>query len=536
MNPMLLADAYKVSHPDQYPPGTEFVYSNTTARKSRMKGVDEVVVFGIQYLVLKYLVEEFDYHFFMCPHVDVLGEIKSFHKAYFGAEPSEKAMKRYEDLRDLGYLPIRVKALPEGTRCPIGVPFMTIENTLPEFYWVTNFVETLTQTVIWNMITAATISDRYRRLLDKYAKETGDESFVQFQGHNFSMRGMSSVESGMTTDMGHLLSFVGSDTLPGAYGLRRYYGDSGHCYGESDTELVACSIGATEHAVMSAGGDQDERETFRRLIQDVYPSGFVSIVSDTWNLWDVLTKIAPSLKAEIEARDGRVILRPDSGIPERIICGYRVKDVDVLPSTISKWMEINATDDDECDALRTLDGRVFDLHGKELSENEIKGCIRLLDEHFGSTVNEKGYKVLNPKVGLIYGDAIYYERAQNICELLKQMGYATTNIVLGIGSWTFQYNTRDTFGIACKATWAQVNGTARELFKDPITDDGTKKSARGLLCVYKDTDGTLRLKDRCTREEEEASLMHVVYEDGVATNLQDYREIRKRLAETRHVD
>lgn len=529
MNPFLLADAYKVSHPEQYPEGTEFVYSNTTARKSRMPGVNEVVVFGIQYLVLEYLVEQFDSEFFGRGEYEVVDqELGSFFKAYFGKEPN---LERYRALHRLGYLPLRVKALPEGTRCPIGVPFMTIENTLPEFYWLTNAIETLTQTVIWNMITAATISDQYRRMLDKFAAETGDESFVPFQGHNFSMRGMSSVESGATTDMGHLLSFVGSDTLPGAYYMRKYY-SMGSLYGSEDEGLLSCSVPASEHATICAGGKEDELETFRRLIEDVYPTGIVSIVSDTWNFWDVLTKILPALKEKILAREGRCVIRPDSGIPERIICGYRVKDVDVLPSTISKWMEINATDDDQCDALRTLDGRVFDLHGKELTENEVKGAIRLLDEVFGSTVNEKGYKVLNPKVGLIYGDAIYYKRAENICQLLKDMGYASTNVCLGIGSWTFQMNTRDTFGIACKATWAQVNGVGRELFKDPITDDGTKKSARGLLCVYHDGE-RLRLKDRCTREEEESSLMHTVFEDGVVPYLMDYREIRERMAATR---
>lgn len=529
MNPLLLKDAYKVSHPDQYPPGTEYVYVNTTARKSRMKGVDEVVVFGIQYLILEYLIDQYNNNFFYRPAEEVLDEIIDFHTKFFGKPVN---LDRYRALHDLGYLPLRIKALPEGTRCPVGVPFMTIENTDRRFFWLANAIETLTQTVIWNMVTAATISDRYRRMLDTYAKETGDEDFVPFQGHNFSMRGMSSVETGMTTDMAHLLSFVGSDTLPGAYGLRKYYSEDDF-YGSGDEELLACSVNATEHSVMCAGGENDELETFRRLIEDVYPSGIVSIVSDTWNYWDVLTKILPALKDKILAREGRCVCRPDSGIPERIICGYRVKDVDVLPSTISKWMEINATDDDMCDALRTIDGRVFDLHGRELSEVEVKGSIRLLDEVFGSTVNEKGYKVLNPKIGLIYGDAIYYERAETICKLLKEMGYASTNVCLGIGSWTFQMNTRDTFGIACKATWAQVNGVGRELFKDPVTDDGTKKSARGLLCVYRDSSGKLRLKDQCTRAEEQESLLNTVFEDGELYDFQYYTDIRQRLADTR---
>lgn len=523
MNPFFLTDAYKISHPDQYPQGTEYVYSNTTPRKSRIPGVTGVVVFGTKYFVTKYLCEIFNNNFFLRDWAEIEVEMRDFFDRYFGKDAVK--LDRFKALHELGYLPVIIKSLPEGEVCPIGVPFMTVENTRPEFYWVTNFIETLTQTVIWNMVTSATTAKRFRELLDRYADETGDPAFVDFQGHNFSMRGMSSVESAITTDMGHLLSFKGSDTLAGNEAIAELY----NC-----DDLISCSLPATEHAVMCAGGMEDERETFRWLICDIYPSGMVSIVSDTWNLWDVLTKIAPSLKAEIEARDGKVIFRPDSGDPVRILCGYKIAECS-LPSEAVKSRVGSMSFDtkyffDGHNAVRCSDGVVLSSDGKAIGEEEQLGCVRLLDKHFGSTVNAKGYKELSPKVGLIYGDSITYERAQQICEELKNLGYASTNVALGIGSFTYQYTTRDTFSIACKATWVQINGEAKEIFKDPVTDDGTKKSACGLLQVYSDENGDIKLKDRATRDQESLSLLRTVFRDGMRLGFNNSLEaIRQRL-------
>ena len=518
MNPFLLTDAYKISHPQQYPKRTQRVYSNITARKSRMKGVNSIVVFGTRWFLQKYLVEHFDAYFFSRDKREVIAELQEFFDSYFGPGKVDTAI--YADLHDVGFLPLHIKALPEGSDCPIGVPFMTIENNDPRFYWLTNFIETLSQTVLWNCITSATIAKQYRILLDDYAEQTSDiPEFVQFQGHNFSMRGMSSVESGITSDLGHLLSFVGSDTLPGNKIARDYYNATG---------LVSCSVPATEHAVMCAGGKGDERETYRRLIQDVYPTGIVSIVSDTWDLWEVLTKIAPSLRDEIEARDGTVVFRPDSGDPIRIVCGHFVQETN-LPSghvvgmTDEKYLRTFF--DSGYTAVRTIDDVVFDANRKVLSENEVKGCIRLLDEHFGSTVNSKGYKQLNPKVGLIYGDSITLDRARQICEGLAENGYASTNIVFGIGSYTYQYNTRDTFSIACKATWVEINGEEKAIFKDPVTDDGTKKSACGLLCVKQGENGYY-VTDQVSREEEINGCLDVVFHNGKLFNQRDFQQIR----------
>lgn len=523
MNPILLTDAYKISHPKQYPAGTEYVYSNVTPRKSMVKDIDSVVVFGVQYFIIKYLLDEFNQNFFKRPKQEVTAELKQFFDSYFG--PGSVDISIYEDLWELGYLPLRIKALPEGTKCPIGVPFMTIENTHPKFYWLTNFIETMSQSVLWNMITSATIADRMRRVLENYADETcEDRSFVPFQGHNFSMRGMSSLESAASTDLGHLLSFVGSDTLPGNYLASQYYGGF--------SGLISCSVPATEHAVMCAGGKDSEYDTFKRLITETYPNGIVSIVSDTWDLWKVCTEILPRLKDEILARDGKVVIRPDSGIPEHIIGGYvcaktnhdsafmqaRVHSINA--SLIETGVEVYLCSDGKY--VRMIDGKI-------LSEPEVKGVVALLGEVFGYTENKKGFKELNPKVGVIYGDGITYDVANRMLNRLAESGWASNNVVLGIGSFTYQYNTRDTFGIACKATWVQINGEGIPCFKDPVTDNGTKKSAVGLLAVVEGDDGKLKCKMDVSRDEEvNGTLLTTVFEDGYRTmhySLADIREI-----------
>jgi nicotinamide phosphoribosyltransferase len=513
MNPFLLTDAYKISHPEQYPAGTEYVYSNITARKSRMEGVDGVVVFGVQYLIKEYLIDGFSRDFFNKPKSLVIGELREFFDEYFG--PGSVDVQKYEDLHDLGYLPLEIKCLPEGAVCPIGVPFVTVINTDPKFYWLTNFIETLSQTVLWNCITCATIARQYRILLDGYAIETaGNTDFVQFQGHNFSMRGMSSVESGVTADAGHLIYFVGSDTLPGNVFLKRYYNASG---------LISCSVPATEHAVMCAGGKDDERETFRRLIQDTYPSGIISIVSDTWDLWKVLTEIAPSLRREVMSREGKVVFRPDSGDPVKILCGYRVCEIQ---QTLTEVLQAGQLELGAYDAALTADGAYIDEDLKQLSENEIKGCVQILDEQFGSTVNSCGYKELDPHVGLIYGDSITLSRCEDICSRLKEKGYASTNVVFGIGSYTYQYNTRDTFSIACKATWVTINGEAMNIYKSPVTDDGTKKSACGLLQVTGEP-GSYKLNDMVSPEQEADSCLRRVFLNGTLCNEWSFHDIRE---------
>ena len=466
MNPLLLTDGYKVDHKRQYPDGTTLVYSNWTPRKSRIKGINEVVFFGLQYFLKKYIIQDFDLHFFKQPKVEVVKKYARRINNYLGE--NQVGTKHIEDLHDLGYIPMVFKALPEGASVPIRVPMFTMYNTIPKYFWLTNYFETLLSAVIWLPCNSATIAKQYRKVLDKYAAETSSmPEFVDWQGHDFSMRGMGGIEAAVTSAAGHLLSFKGSDTIPAIDFFEEYYNAN------SDTELIAGSVAATEHSVMCMGTTEGEYETFKRLICEVYPKGIVSIVSDTWDLWKVLTDYLPRLKDEIINREGKVVIRPDSGDPVDIICG--------------------------------------NLNGK--NKQEKKGVIELLWDVFGGTINAKGFKELVPQIGAIYGDSITVARAIAICERLKAKGFASTNVVLGIGSFTYQYNTRDTFGFAMKATYGEVNGEGRAIFKDPITDDGTKKSAKGLMKIEL-VDGQYTLTDQVSWEEEQKGELKEVFRDG----------------------
>lgn len=480
-NPLLLTDFYKVGHVFQYPKGTTLVYSNFTPRKSRLEGVNTMVFFGLKYFIQEYLINGFNKNFFNQPLEDVIKDYKRTIKNSLGSDLP--TYKHIEDLHKLGYLPIRINALPEGTEVPMKVPMLTIVNTHPDFYWVTNFIETLMSSILWQPCTSATIAREYRKLLNKYANETGmPMDFVQWQGHDFSFRGMSSLESAMLSGMGHLLSFSGTDTIPSIMGLEKYYN------ADSNKELIGGSVAATEHSVMCSGTKDGEVETFKRLITEVYPTGIVSIVSDTWDLWKVCTEYVSELKDIITSREGKVVIRPDSGDPIKIICG-----------------DINSN-----------------------NEFERKGVVELLWDVFGGVINEKGYKVLDSHIGVIYGDSITLEIADEICKQLKAKGFAS-QVVFGIGSFTYQYNTRDTFGLAMKATYIEVDGQPRNIFKDPITDNGTKKSATGLLCVQKDEQGKLELIDNCDWEQESKSLLKTVFWNGEHDSTTSFKEIKNRL-------
>ncbi len=512
MNPLLLTDGYKTGHHQQYPKGTTLVYSNFTPRSNKYapKGCDQVVSFG-QQMVMKQIHEAFQNEFFSKPKEEVCGEMKRELSMYLGTDYD---VTHFEKLHDLGYLPIHVKGIEEGTLVPMKVPVLTIYNTHPDFYWVTNYLETILSNLLWKPMTSATIAHQYRKVLTSWMEKTDKERawFIDWQGHDFSMRGMDSIEAVISSGLGHLTSFSGTDSLPTLYGARKFYGEEG---------FVGGSVNATEHSVMCAGSKDDEVGTFRRLLQ-TYPTGILSVVSDTWDLWKVCTEHVVTLKEEILARDGKLVIRPDSGDPVHIICGYSAVE----------WCTNGKVIFDESGVMSNLDSP------------ECKGVIELLWDVFGGTVNEQGYKVLDSHIGAIYGDSITIDRAEEICKRLEAKGFASTNIVLGVGSFTYQFNTRDTFGFAMKATYVELEVptfgefadqglnteiVGREIFKDPITDDGTKKSATGLLCVYENSIGLLKLEDKVDWRIEGQGLLKTIYKDGQSQNQTTLTEIRNRL-------
>lgn len=540
LNPMLLTDGYKIDHRRQYVEETRGVYSNMTPRSSRIPGVDEVIVIGPQYYVLSTLIDIWNVDFFDVPwpilEEEFLTEMAEYTLSREAAEAIGTA--HWKQLHDLGYLPIKIKALPEGTRCPIKVPVYTIRETHPDFFWMPNFIETDMSAELWGMMTAATLADQFYQIFDHWAVLSGaDRSFVKFQGHNFSYRGMLGREAACIVDMGHLTSFVGSDTIPGRKYMKAYYGAD-----QSQGDIISCSVWATEHAVMcSATGfyilkngltwekyGEAELEVFKRLITRVYPTGIVSVVSDTWDLWKVLSEYLPLLKEEILARDGKLVIRPDSGDPVKIMTGWMD---DELIQVNGEWYHKN-----EVDILESMPVQYHILaNAQPINEYERKGVVQCLFDIFGGTINEAGYIHICDKVGSIYGDSINLQRANEICQrLVEGRNFESTSWVAGIGSYTYQYVTRDTFGFAQKATNTTVEWEGKlvdiPIFKKPKTQGNSEKnSAKGLIQVWKDQNEKYVLHDECTWAQEEDSCLQTIFEDGVATNLFTLKGIRETI-------
>lgn len=491
MNPLMAIDFYKADHRRQYPEGTEYVYANFTPRSSRLanllEGFDErVVLIGIQAYIKRILINQWNREFFSKPKESVISQYKRRMDTSLGENAI--SVEHIEELYDLGYLPLKIKSLPEGSRVNIKVPMFTVVNTIPAFFWLTNYIETSISAEIWKPCTTATIAYEYKRLLTEYAEKTGAPlDVIPLQAHDFSARGMSGMADSAASGIGHLASFIGTDTVAAIDYAEDYYGVEG---------VIGVSVPATEHSVMCMGTKDNEIGTFRRLVNDLYPSGIVSIVSDTWDFWKVITEYASELKEDILNRQpnalglAKTVFRPDSGDPVKVICG----DPEAEPSS-----------------------------------PEFKGAVECLWDTFGGVETGKGYKILNERVGLIYGDSITLQRAQAILEGLEAKGFASANIVFGVGSYTYQHITRDTFGFAIKATWGQVNGEGREIFKDPITDKGEKRSAAGLLRI-EETENGFELFDRQTKEQEDQGALQIVFEDGKLINETSFADIKSRLA------
>lgn len=484
-------DSYKLGHASMYPVGTTKVFSNFTPRSENHFNVPKeykegkIVWAGFQ-VFLHELKDLWQRTFFDADREEVVQEFATLVAPFCG--PNGFDVKHIYDLHDLGYLPLEIRALPEGSLVNIGVPVLTITNTLPEFYWLPNYLESWMSADMWKCPTSATMSRVYRRIINKFAEITGgNKDFTAWQGHDFSMRGMSGCTDAAKSGIGHLISSMGTDNIAAVNLINKIY--------KGKETFIGGSVPATEHSVMCAGGKDTEVDTYRRLITQ-YPSGLISIVSDTWDYWNVLANTSAILKEEILARVpdslgmAKVVFRPDSGDPVKIICG-----------------DINAPK----------------------NSPEYKGSVQVLWDIFGGTTNDKGYRTLNQRVGLIYGDSITPQRCEEILSLLESKGFASDNVVFGVGSYTYQYVTRDTFGFAMKATYVEINGEGQAIFKDPKTDSGTKKSAKGLLRVEKEN-GNYVLYDNQTIEQTYQGEMKTVFLNGSLQALCSFEEIRTRLA------
>lgn len=563
-------DVYKLGHAAMYTEGTDFLYSNLTPRSNKYfaaqaaEGYDgKMVVFGTQGSIIE-LVENWNESFFSQPKEKVIRRYRRRVNGVLGEGVVSTA--RMEALHDLGYLPLEIRTIDEGARIGMKIPMLTIKSTIGEFFWLVNYLETSLSSQIWQLATNATIAAEYKRILVAAALRTGAAvEGVMFQGHDFSMRGMPGVVQASRAGSGHCASFSGTDTLGAIDYIEDYYG-----FGlDLDAYFIAGSIPATEHAVSSSNiltrtarmeaqgitGDVRllaEAEFMLDYITRQNPTGFCSYVADTYDYWGVLTKVLPMLKEQIMKRDGRLVIRPDSGDPETIICGMKPvhgKDGKAIDFATEEeaydWLEVEdrIREMRDCDCIKIrgtfyeFEANVYDDYTEGCGIDMdvvfpyevVAGSIRTLYSIFGGTVNAAGFKELDSHIGLIYGDSITLARANSITKRLEAMGFASTCIVFGIGSYTYQCNTRDTFGTAMKATGTGVEGDFFEIYKDPATGDKLKKSARGLLYVYKDEKGDYILIHQVDAEKEQTGELKVRFKDGKFFNLTNIAEIRTRL-------
>lgn len=553
-SPITFADFYKPSHISMYDKRSEIVQDNMTARNAKhfihFADNDHRVMFaGIQGFIKWFLIDMFNENFFKRSKEEAIADYKEICELSIG--PGMVEMWGFEKLHDLGYLPLEIRALPEGTLVPVQVPMFTIQNTHPDFYWLPNFLESVMSAETWKTITTATTFWQYRKLSEKWAAETCDNNaHVPFQNHCFAYRGEGGTHDAAQSEFGQLISSMGTDTIPAIVYANRYYNMKG--------KFVSGSIPASEHSVATTnigfivGRLQSEHpdltldearflaevEFLNRYVTEIFPKGFVSYVADSYDFWAIITKAAKMLKKEIMARDGRVVFRPDSGIPEHIIAGYRCL------GEFDDWSDAQtALQDDSNSEVAKIEGKYyrilvddednafFDFQESGLEDHEVKGAVECLWDIFGGEVNSKGYKVLDSHVGMIYGDSITVARAKDIFERLKDRGFASSNIVFGVGSYTTQYTTRDSLGMAVKATGAVIDGKQIMVVKEPKTDMG-KKSAKGFLKVVRNMFDQLELIDNCQLEEVQSpdnELRRVFYNGKLIVD-EDLTTIRERAA------
>lgn len=496
INPLLESDYYKQVHWNQYPKNVAKVVSYFIPRMSRLNGIKHIVMFGLQSFIKEYLINDFKENFFDRPKDEIINEYKRLLDNTLGE--GLYGLDRIAELHDLGYLPIEIKALPEGTRVPVGVPMFEISNTHPDFAWLTNALESVISCEMWHGMISATVGYLYRQTVDKYYSLTCDDNIPKCKAlGDFSMRGQESKRSAYKSSAGWLLSFVNTATVPAIKYLEDYY----NC--DCTKEEVGFGAVSTEHSVMCSNFaiDGDEVTMLKRLLTEIYPNTSFSMVSDSYDYWNLVENILPKCRKEIESHNGCLLIRGDSGDP-----------VEVVTKTVFK-----------------------------------------LGELFGYSVNSKGYKVLNPKIKAIYGDSITVTRATEIFEILMKNGWAANNVVLGVGSFSMQcleesaalqtksndvvdYTklnpfTRDTFGIAIKATHCIMkDGSEHFIFKNP-KESTFKKSHKGCCIAKYDENGKLTCHDEHNYSDTntpENELKRIFY-NGVLENDVTLREIRDRL-------
>jgi len=479
INAMLLIDFYKAVHAEMLPEGMTKSVSYFTPRMSRVDRWKNVVMFGLQGFIRQYLIDYFNDHFFSLPFEEVIGDYKRIMDATLGKDAYR--IEKIEKLHRLGYLPIEIVSLPEGTKVPMHVPMFGITNTHPDFAWLPQSLESLISAEMWHPMIAATVGNTYREIVNRYYRMTCDDSIPRARALGaFDFRGEECLQSAIKAGAGWCLSFLNTATVPTVPYLEKYYG----C--DCTKEPVAFGSPSTEHSVMCSNFavDGDEETLLRRLLTEIYPNVSFSAVLDSYDYYNVLENVLPKLKKEILAHNGCMLMRGDSGDCVKVV-----------------------TD-----------------------------TVKILWDQFGGTKNSKGYKVLDPHVKAIYGDSITVQRCEEIYNILLSSGFACSNVALGVGSFSMQcieeYGTlkpftRDTFSSCIKATYCEINDTPVPIFKNP-KDGGFKKSQKGCCIVTKDEAGDLVYTDGHAWAEAccEDNLLRPVFKDGTLIETQTLSQIR----------
>lgn len=436
-NIILQSDSYKASHWLQYPPGTKHVYSYIESREDER---DFQVFFGLQAFLKEYLVKPITWQM-----IEEAEYIIRKHGEPFNKHGWATLMARYN-----GQLPVSIRALPEGSVVNNRTPLVTIENTDPDFAWLTSYLETALLRAVWYPTSVATISYKAKQIIAKYLKETGTPGLIPFKLHDFGARGVSSSESAMLGGMAHLVNFMGTDTMEALVGARRYYGES----------MAGFSIPAAEHSTMTILGREGEAKQMERMVDQFAGEGkLYACVSDSYDIYNAVENIwGGTLKEKVLKSGGTLVVRPDSGIPHAVV-------LDV---------------------------------------------VKALDKAFGSTVNEKGYKVLHPAVRVIQGDGINLASIWTILQHLAAHKYSADNVAFGMGGGLLQHVNRDTFKYAMKCSAAVVGDKWVDVFKDPVTDSG-KRSKKGQFSVKRTATGYLTIPLDVTMEDD---CLRLVYENG----------------------
>ncbi len=453
---ILDCDSYKSSHWLQYPPNTTSVFSYIESRGGRSP---ETVMFGLQYYLKKYLTERVTDR--------DLREAEKFFAAH-GEPFNLKGWMHVVDDHN-GLLPLRIRAVPEGTVVPVSNALVTVENTCPQCYWVTSWVETMLLR-IWYPICVATESREIKKVIAQYLKQTSDDpkGEINFKLHDFGSRGVSSQESAGIGGAAHLVNFMGSDTVAGVLTANHYY----------KSDMAGFSIPAAEHSTITSWGKENEAEAYRGMLKNFgKPGALVAVVSDSYDIYNACENIwGGTLRQEVIDSGATVVIRPDSGDPATVV----------------------------------------------------HDCLKLLDSKFGSKVNSKGYKVLN-NVRIIQGDGINRGSINNILWRAGQAGFSATNIAFGMGGALLQQHNRDTQQFAMKCSHMTADGKSIDVFKDPVTDPG-KKSKRGRLDLIDCGNGIETVKLRSDQLSDPATIMETVFENGEILKEYSLDEVRTRAA------